>query len=83
MSVYSALSGRLLASHDSGEKPAHSYLNFDAGQHSHLSHDRYHTEAAREHCAGLIRHENCCITRNERLFSAYEVAAQTRQITTR
>ncbi|HST12124.1 MAG TPA: hypothetical protein VLL05_17245 [Terriglobales bacterium] len=35
--------------------------------------NRYHAGASCEHCGGLIRHENWCITSNERVFYAYEV----------
>jgi hypothetical protein len=35
--------------------------------------NRYHAEATCEHCAGVIRHEDCCITRNPHVFYAYEV----------
>ena len=38
--------------------------------------NRYHAEASCEHCAGVIRHEEWCITRNERVFYAYEVAVE-------
>jgi hypothetical protein len=38
-----------------------------------LHSNRYCAEAVCEHCAGLIRHESWCITRNGYVFYAYEV----------
>jgi hypothetical protein len=35
--------------------------------------NRYHAEATCEHCAGVIRHETWCITRNPQVFYAYDV----------
>ena len=38
--------------------------------------NRYHADASCEHCAGLVRHEDCCVIRNERVDYAYEVAVR-------
>ena len=38
--------------------------------------NRYPAGATCEHLAGVIRHEEWCITRNERVFYAYEVAVE-------
>ena len=35
--------------------------------------NRYHAEASCQHCAGVVRHEEWSITKNERVFYAYEV----------
>ena len=42
--------------------------------------NRYHAESTCEHCAGVIRHEEWCITRNRRVFYAYEVAVKPCQL---
>jgi hypothetical protein len=34
----------------------------------------YHAGAACEHCAGLVRHEPWCITRNSVVYYAYQAA---------
>lgn len=36
----------------------------------------YNAEASCEHCAGIVRHEEWCITMNERVFYAYEVVIE-------
>ena len=41
--------------------------------------NRYHAEASCQHCAGVVRHEEWSITKNERVFYAYEVVVDPRQ----
>jgi len=42
--------------------------------------NRYHADAACEHCGGLIRHENWCITLNQRVFYAYEIVVDPQKL---
>jgi hypothetical protein len=35
--------------------------------------NRYTADSACEHCGGVIRHQNWCITRDPLVFYAYEV----------
>ena len=37
--------------------------------------NRYHAQAACQHCEGIIRHERWCITRDPIVFYAYQVVA--------
>jgi hypothetical protein len=43
--------------------------------------NRYYAEAACEHCAGVIRHEPWCITRNQLVYYAYETALDPGKLT--
>jgi len=36
--------------------------------------NQYHAGAECEHCAGLVRHEPWCITRNSAVYYAYQAA---------
>ena len=37
--------------------------------------NRYHEKAACQHCGGIIRHENWCITLDPTVSYAYEIVA--------
>ena len=43
--------------------------------------NRYHAQAACEHCEGIIRHEPWCITRDPVVFYAFEVVADPSKLT--
>lgn len=43
--------------------------------------NRYHAAAACEHCEGIIRHENWCITRDPIVYYAYQIVADPTQLT--
>ena len=43
--------------------------------------NRYHAAAACEHCEGIIRHENWCITRDPIVFYAYQAVADPTRLT--
>jgi hypothetical protein len=47
------------------------------GYHS----NKYHAAAACEHCAGIVRHEDWCITKNANVYHAYEMVANPQAIT--
>jgi hypothetical protein len=42
--------------------------------------NRYHADAAGQHSAGLIRHDNWCITHNPRVFYAYEIVVNPQKL---
>ena len=46
---------------------------FRVVQSSYYHCNRYSAESACEHCAGIIRHEPWCITRNPRVLYSYQV----------
>lgn len=43
--------------------------------------NRYHAQAACEHCEGIIRHEAWCITRDPIVYYAYQVVADPAKLT--
>jgi hypothetical protein len=43
--------------------------------------NRYHAQAACEHCAGVIRHEPWCITRDPVVYYAYQIVADPSKLT--
>lgn len=43
--------------------------------------NRYHAEAACEHCGGIVRHESWCITRDPIVYYAYEVVLDGHKLT--
>jgi hypothetical protein len=43
--------------------------------------NRYTADSACEHCGGVIRHENWCITRDPLVFYAYEVVLHPAKLT--
>jgi hypothetical protein len=43
--------------------------------------NRYHAEAACEHCRGIVRHESWCITRDPIVYYAYEVVLDGNKLT--
>lgn len=43
--------------------------------------NRYSAESACQHCGGIIRHENWCITMDATVSYAYEVVADPEQLT--
>ena len=42
--------------------------------------NRYHADAACQHCGGLIRYENWCITHNPRVFYAYQIVVEPQKL---
>jgi hypothetical protein len=53
----------------------------DSAPTSRFHSNRYHAQAACEHCAGVIRHEPWCITRDPVVYYAYQIVADASQIT--
>ena len=43
--------------------------------------NRYHAEAACEHCGGIVRHESWCITRDPIVYYAYEIVVDGGKLT--
>jgi hypothetical protein len=43
--------------------------------------NRYHAQAACEHCKGVIRHERWCITYNSLVYYAYEIVTDPAKLT--
>jgi hypothetical protein len=43
--------------------------------------NRYNAQAACEHCAGVIRHEPWCITRDQLVYYAYQIVADPSTLT--
>ena len=43
--------------------------------------NRHHAQAACEHCAGVIRHEPWCITRDPMVYYAHQIVADPSKLT--
>ncbi|MGA6982195.1 MAG: hypothetical protein WCC95_12055 [Candidatus Sulfotelmatobacter sp.] len=43
--------------------------------------NRYHAQAACEHCEGIIRHETWCITRDPLVYYAYQIVDDPNKLT--
>ena len=43
--------------------------------------NRYHAEAACEHCGGIVRHERWCILRDPIVYYAYQIVVDSSRLT--
>jgi glycerol-3-phosphate cytidylyltransferase-like family protein len=43
--------------------------------------NRYSADSACEHCGGVVRHENWCITRDPLVFYAYDIVVHPAKLT--
>lgn len=53
----------------------------DRAPTSRFHSNRYHAQSACEHCAGVIRHEPWCITRDPVVYYAYQIVADPSKLT--
>jgi len=53
----------------------------DSAPTSQFHSKRFHAKAACEHCAGVIRHEPWCITRDPVVYYAYQIVADPSKLT--
>lgn len=53
----------------------------DTNQTTRYHSNRYHAQAACEHCEGIIRHESWCITRDPEVYYAYQIVADPATLT--